>query len=72
MKWYDTVSFQMILAPVPVALIPTGRVQVGYLLITGMKSDVLGIFSAMMSKLTLKARRTVIPSDSFSPASGGR
>jgi hypothetical protein len=43
-----------------------------YLPINGIDSDVSGIFSAMASIKTEKARRTVIPSAIFSPLSGGR
>ena len=37
----------------------------------GVKSDVLGVLSMMMRLKTENARRTVIPSDTFSPLSGG-
>lgn len=39
---------------------------------SGMDSEVSGIFSAMASMKTLKARRTVTPRAIFSPESGGR
>jgi len=39
---------------------------------SGIDSDVSGIFSAMASMKTEKARRTVIPRATFSPESGGR
>ncbi len=38
----------------------------------GIDSEVSGIFSAMASMKTEKARRTVTPSPIFSPESGGR
>jgi len=37
-----------------------------------MASDVLGMASAIISRKTVNARRTEIPSEIFSPASGGR
>ena len=37
----------------------------------GTWSEVLGMMSAMRSWNTVKDRRTVIPSDIFSPSSGG-
>ena len=40
--------------------------------ITGTCSDVLGTFSATISKNTVKARSTDMPREIFSPASGGR
>ena len=39
--------------------------------IYGVKSDVLGVFSRMIKWNTEKANRIVIPSDTFSPLSGG-
>lgn len=39
---------------------------------SGMASEVLGMLSAIISKKTVKARRTEIPREIFSPASGGR
>ncbi len=39
---------------------------------SGMDSEVSGIFSAMASMKTEKARRTVTPRAIFSPESGGR
>ena len=42
-----------------------------YILIFGVKSEVLGVLSIMTSWKTEKARRTVIPSDTFSPLAGG-
>ena len=38
----------------------------------GIASEVRGMLSAIMSKKTVKARSTEIPSEIFSPASGGR
>ena len=40
-------------------------------LMTGVKSEVRGVLSMMTSWKTEKASRTVIPSDTFSPLSGG-
>jgi hypothetical protein len=37
-----------------------------------MAEEVLGMLSAIISKKTVNARRTEIPNDIFSPASGGR
>ena len=37
----------------------------------GVKSDVLGVLSMMIRLNTDNARRTVMPSDTFSPLSGG-
>ena len=37
----------------------------------GTNSEVAGMFSAMRSMKTLKARRTVRPRDTFSPLSAG-
>ena len=39
---------------------------------SGIDSDVSGIFSAMASMKTEKASKTVIPRPIFSPESGGR
>jgi len=39
---------------------------------SGMAREVRGIASAIMSKNTVKARSTEMPSEIFSPASGGR
>ena len=38
----------------------------------GIAKDVLGIFSAIIMRKTVKASKTEIPSEIFSPASGGR
>ena len=43
-----------------------------YLPNNGTNSDVFGTFSATSRRNTEKERRTVIPSDTFSPESGGR
>ena len=48
------------------------RLQKQCLPIIGMCSDVLGTFSATISKNTVKASKTDIQRDIFSPASGGR
>ena len=37
-----------------------------------MARDVLGILSAIMRRKTVKAKRTEMPREIFSPASGGR
>ena len=39
---------------------------------SGMASDVRGMVSAIMRRKTVKARSTEMPSEIFSPASGGR
>ena len=39
---------------------------------SGMQSDVLGMFSEMRSRKTENDSRTVMPSETFSPESGGR
>jgi len=39
---------------------------------SGMASDVLGMLSAIIRRKTVKARRTEMPREIFSPASGGR
>jgi len=47
--------------------------KVGWIIpMSGMDSDVSGIFSAMASMKTEKAKRTVIPRAIFSPDSGGK
>ena len=43
-----------------------------YLPNNGTNSDVFGTFSATSRRKTEKERRTVIPSETFSPESGGR
>lgn len=43
-----------------------------YLPMSGIASDVRGMLSAIMSRNTVNASRTDMPSEIFSPASGGR
>lgn len=40
--------------------------------ISGMADEVLGMLSAIISKKTVNASSTEMPSEIFSPASGGR
>jgi len=43
-----------------------------FLPIRGIAKDVLGIFSAIIIRKTVKASSTEMPREIFSPASGGR
>ena len=47
-------------------------IRSAYLLIMGTESDRFGILSAISNKNTIQDKSTVMPSDTFSPASGGK